>query len=286
MRVGIGLPSTIPGVSGALILDWARRADSGPFSSLGVLDRLVFPNYEPLITLAAAAAVTMRARLLTSVLLAPLRNPALLAKQCASIDALSGGRLTLGLGIGGREDDFQAAGVDVHTRGKRFEAQLSTMARVWSGQPLSDTIGPIGPAPAQSGGPEILIGGRTPTALKRAARWGTGYISGGGGPQAGHNGYTVVEAAWREAGRLGTPRFVGCAYFGLDDNGPERAAQYIRRYYGANPYTDSIVASLPTTASAVKALIQAYTDAGADEVMLWPCIPELDQVDRLADLVG
>lgn len=286
MRIGIGLPSTIPGVPGAHILDWARHADTGPFSSLGTLDRLVYPNYEPLITLAAAAAATTRVRLLTSVLLAPLRAAAILAKQSASIDALSGGRLTLGLGVGGREDDFRAAGVDFHLRGRRFDEQLATMTRLWSGQPLSESIGPVGPTPTHSGGPELLIGGRNPAALKRAARWGNGYISGGGGPRMAALSYQIVQDAWREAARPGKPRFVACAYFGLGENARARAAQYILHYYGANPYSESILSSLPISASDVKTLVQTFADAGADEVMLWPCIPDLDQVDRLADVVA
>jgi len=151
--IAIGLPATIPGTSGSLVLDWAKRADSGPFSSLGIIDRLVYPNYEPLITLAAAAAVTSRVRVMTTVLLAPLRRAGVLAKQAATIDALSGGRLTLGLGVGGREDDFKAAQASFHDRAGRFEEQLDLMKRIWSGEPVSEEAGPVGPPPAQAGAP-------------------------------------------------------------------------------------------------------------------------------------
>src|SRR4051812_48810272 len=108
--IGIGLPSTIPGVEGRQITEWARRGEAAGFSSLGTIDRLVYPNYEPLIALAAAAAVTERIRLMTAILLAPLRtNDALLAKQAASLQDLSGGRLVLGMAPGGREDDYEAS---------------------------------------------------------------------------------------------------------------------------------------------------------------------------------
>src|SRR5918992_4571981 len=149
MDIGIGLPATIPWTNAPLILEWAKRADSSPFSSLGILDRLVYLNYEPLITLAAAAAVTERVRLMSTVLIAPLRGAGVLAKQAATIDALSGGRLTLGLGVGAREDDFQAAPASFHDRARRFEEQLAIMKRVWSVQPLSDEVGAVGPTPAR-----------------------------------------------------------------------------------------------------------------------------------------
>ena len=116
MQIGIGLPSAIRGVESGLILDWAKRADAGPFSSLGTIDRIVYPSFEPLVSLAAVAAVTQRIGLMTTVLLAPTRNAGILAKQAATLDALSGGRLTLGLGVGRREDDFRAVPASFRTR--------------------------------------------------------------------------------------------------------------------------------------------------------------------------
>ena len=287
MRISIGLPATIPGTHGDLMLEWARKADAGPFSSLGILDRLVYTNYEPLIALAGAAAVTTRVRLMTTVLLAPLRSAALLAKQAATIDAISNGRLTLGLGVGGREDDFQAAGVDFHRRGKLFETQLETMSAIWSGARLSESVGAIGPKPAQADGPEILIGGYTPAAIRRLARWGSGYMSGGGAPEQAKMNYTAALDVWTQAGRPGKPRFVGASYFGLGENAAERGAVYLRDYYSfTGPAAERIAGRFPSTVEAVQATITAFADAGVDELMLWPTIAEVDQVDRLAELVG
>jgi alkanesulfonate monooxygenase SsuD/methylene tetrahydromethanopterin reductase-like flavin-dependent oxidoreductase (luciferase family) len=149
MDVGIGLPNAVPDTEGRTLVDWARRADEAGFSTLGTIGRLVYPNYEELIALTAAAAVTSRIRLTTSILLAPLHsNTALFAKQAASLDRISGGRLVLGLGIGGREDDFAASGLTMAGRGRRFDEQLIEMQRIWAGEGRGD-IGPIGPPPAR-----------------------------------------------------------------------------------------------------------------------------------------
>jgi len=286
MRIGIGLPGTIPGVQGKFILDWAKRADAGLFSSLGALDRLVYPNYEPLMMLAAVAGVTQRVRLMTTVLIAPLRKPGMLAKQAASLDVLSGGRLTLGLGVGGREDDFRAAPSPFNERGKLFDEQLALMKRVWSGQPLAADIGPVGPPPVQQNGPELLIGGYTPAAVRRLERWGDGFISGGGGPAQAQALYKLAEEAWRSAGRSGKPRFVGCMYFGLGPNAAEGVGAYIRNYYAfRGAEAEQMANAIPSSPGAVKSAIQAYAGIGADELMLWPCIPNLDQIDRAAELI-
>jgi len=108
------------------------------FSSLATIDRIVYPSYDSLISLGAAAAVTDRIGLMTNILIAPVHDGVLLAKEAASVDRLSGGRLTLGLAAGGRRDDFEAVGQDFATRGARFEHQLRVMNKVWRGEQLSD----------------------------------------------------------------------------------------------------------------------------------------------------
>ena len=124
MNLGAGLPNTIPGVHGTLIAQWARRAEEGPFTSIAALDRLAYEGLDPFAALASAAAVTTRVQLATMVVAGPLRSTALLIKQAMAVDELSGGRLTLGLAIGARTDDYEAAGVDPRIRGRKLDEKL------------------------------------------------------------------------------------------------------------------------------------------------------------------
>ncbi len=282
MDIGIGAPITIPGVTRDVTLEWARRADAGPFSSLSTLDRIVFPNYEPLIALAASAAVTTRIPLLTAILITTLRPVGILAKQVATLDALSGGRLTLGIAVGGREDDFLAAPAAMHTRGRRFEQELATMKRIWAGEAISEQVGPIGPPPARAGGPPLLIGGSAPQALQRAAKWGDGYISGGSGPEAARKNYDIVAEAWQALGRPGKPRFVAGGYYFLGDDVEAQALAYRQAYYSR--FSDPMQGVMRTPQEILDR-IKADEDVGMDEQLLWPCAADVDQVQRLADVV-
>ena len=221
MEVGIGLPSTIPGVERDQLLEWARRAEARGFSSLGTIDRLVYSNYEPLIALTAAAAVTERIRLATNILIAPYRaNGALVAKQAASLDRLSNGRLVLGAAVGGREDDYVAAGVDFHSRGRIFDAMLAQWERIWAGETFG-YAGAIGPPPA--GGPRLVIGGQADATYVRAARYGEGWIMGGGTPDMFRAGAEKMRTAWEAAGREGAPRNMAIAYYSLGGGAGEAA---------------------------------------------------------------
>jgi len=162
------------------------------------------------------------------------------------------------------------------------------MRRVWSGQPVSDEVGPMGPPPAQPGGPELLIGGYSPTAIRRVGRWGDGYISGGiPDPEQVRQMFDVAEESWRAEGREGRPRLVGCIYYALGPNANERGAHYIRDYYSFfRPAVEGMVRSIPSSTEAIRGLFRAFEDIGADELVCWPTIAELDQVDQLAELVG
>jgi alkanesulfonate monooxygenase SsuD/methylene tetrahydromethanopterin reductase-like flavin-dependent oxidoreductase (luciferase family) len=286
MKVGVGLPA-ISGISGQLVLDWAKKVDAGPFSSLGSIDRIAYGNYESLIMLAAAAGVTQKVRLMTSILLAPLRNAGVLAKQTATLDAISGGRLTLGLAVGGREDDYRAAPASFHDRGKRFEEQLSLMKRIWSGQPVGDGVGLVGPAPHQSGGPEVLIGGASPAAIRRVGQWADGFISVPLAPDQVRQLYGAAEQSWQEQGKPGKPRLAMGLYYRLGSNTAQRSEAYIRDYYAfAGPVAEQVVQGIISIPEAMKGAIQVYESVGVDEIIFWPTVAELDQIDRLADVVA
>jgi len=279
MEIGIGLPATIRGVTGEQLIEWARRAEARGFSSLGTIDRLVYGNYEPLIALAAAAAVTERIRLATSILIAPIRaNGALLAKQAATVDKLSGGRLVFGVAVGGREDDYAASGVDFHSRGKIFGEMLDEWEQIWAG----DEIGPKPP----DGRPTLVIGGSADVVFERAARYGDGWIMGGGAPDQFKEGARKLEAAWQAAGRDGTPSTMALAYFALGDGAQDAANSYLRDYYGfLGEYADTIAGSAATDAETVRQYVKGFSDAGCDELILFPSSTDPDQVDLLAEAV-
>ncbi len=282
MEVGIGLPSVIPGAGRDHVLEWSRRAEAHGFSTLGTIDRIVYPSQEPLIALAAAAAVTERIRLATAILLAPVRaNGALLAKQAATLDVLSGGRLVLGVAVGRREDDFRACGVDFQTRGRMLDEMLDLWARIWGGEEFG-TAGGIGPRPAD-GRPALMLGGFASAAFARAARHGDGWTGGNCTLEEFADGTGRLRAAWGAAAREGPPRTVVQPYYALGNGAKQAVERCLRDYYGAGEYTEAIVARAATDTETVRENVQAFAEAGCDELIFFPCDPSPDQVDLLAD---
>jgi alkanesulfonate monooxygenase SsuD/methylene tetrahydromethanopterin reductase-like flavin-dependent oxidoreductase (luciferase family) len=284
MDVAIGLPNTIPGTEGDQLVEFARRGEAAGFSSLGTLDRLIYAGYEPLASLSAAAAVTDRVSLATTVLLAPYRlNAVLLGKEAASVQRISGGRLTLGIGLGWREDDYEASGANWSERGRKLDEMLAELERVWSGHEYG-FAGGIGPE-VGSDPPKLLLGGSVEAAFKRAARYGKGWILGGGTPDQVRDGRRKLEDAWREVGREGNPYVGALAYFSLGSNGERNAESYLGHYYAARGEETArqIIASAATDADTVRAYVQAFSEAGCDELFLFPCAPDPDQAELLAE---
>jgi alkanesulfonate monooxygenase SsuD/methylene tetrahydromethanopterin reductase-like flavin-dependent oxidoreductase (luciferase family) len=285
MDIGIGLPNAVPQLDGHRLLEWARRSDEAGFATLGTIDRLVYPNYESLVALSAAAGVTERIRLMTSVLLAPLRPTPLLAKQAASVDNISGGRLVLGLAVGPRPDDYEAASIDFEARGRIFDEQLAELRRIWAGESV-DGVGTVGPQPASEGGPKISVGGSVNAAFERAARYGIGWTMGGGTPDQFREGRAALERAWENHGRSGRPRAGALAYYALGPEAREYADGYIHDYYGwLGDVADQIAASVATDEETLAGYLGAFEESGCDELILFPCSTDIEQVDLLAAAV-
>jgi alkanesulfonate monooxygenase SsuD/methylene tetrahydromethanopterin reductase-like flavin-dependent oxidoreductase (luciferase family) len=281
MEVGVGLPSCVPGTAPELVLDWAARAEDGPFSSLGVVDRLRYDCYEPMTTLAVAAACTRRVELVTMVVIAPLRNHALLAQQAATIDELSGGRLTLGVAVGARAEDFEAAGIAHEGRGDVLEDQLFDMRSLW------ERDGTPGPSSA-GGGPPVLVGGLSDVTFLRVARFADGYVHGGGPPRTFERAARRTKTAWMEAGRHGAPRLWAQGYFALgDEDVVRRGRDYVRDYYSfTGPFAERIAEGMLGTPQAIAQFVRGYAEAGCEHLVLLPAVGEPDQLDRLAAVVA
>jgi alkanesulfonate monooxygenase SsuD/methylene tetrahydromethanopterin reductase-like flavin-dependent oxidoreductase (luciferase family) len=283
LEIGIGLPTTIPGATREQVLDWARRADAAGFSSLGTIDRLVYANYEPLVALGAVAAVTERARLLTSVLLAPLRpNAAMLAKQAASVQAISNGRLVLGLGVGARPDDFEAGGVAMKGRGRRVDAMLDEMTRVWAGEQRG-FAGGIGPDVSDHP-PALILGGGADAVFKRAAKYANGWILGAQPPESFPEPRDKAIAAFAEAGR-DRPRLMAIGYCSLSGD-EAQIRNTIGDYYSfAGQYADLVVASVAKGEDGIRERVRGFEELGCDEYVLFLDTADPDQVERLAEIV-
>jgi probable F420-dependent oxidoreductase len=286
MRIGIGLPSTIPGTPGLLLVDWARRAEERGFTSLATLDRIAYPSYESLTALAAAAAVTDRIELLTNILLAPTRNPVMLAKEAASVDQVSGGRLTLGLAVGSREDDFAAAEQDFATRGRRFDRDLEAMHAAWRGEPVGGSPAAAGPRPVHDGKIPILIGGTSDRAIERAVKWGVGWTAGGSGADQVGGFSQRVRTAWKDAGRPGQPKIVALAYYSMQEERADESRANLHDYYAyLGEWAEKIADGTPRGRDAVREAVPRFEDAGVDELVLDPTVADLRELDLLADAV-
>ncbi|MFA5891281.1 MAG: LLM class flavin-dependent oxidoreductase [Actinomycetota bacterium] len=286
MKLGIGLPNTLtPDVNRGLFLDWARVSDHAGFHVFGTLDQPNYDSWDPLVSLAAAAAVTERVRLATTILQLPNRNEVLVAKQSAVIDRLSGGRLDLGVAVGGREDDFKVFGARFAGRGAKLERQVRKIRKTWrAARRSTPEEGITGPAPMQKPLPPIWIGGSSDRAVARAVSIGDGYVFGAAGPEAMAARAPAIRAAAAEAGRKQFG-LMGIAYVAIAEDPTdalEQATRALTRYYRGNFHRPPRELVHHGPAEIVAQAAKEYEQAGLDVLVLLPLIPSLKQVEAIA----
>lgn len=283
MKIGIGIPNQIRNVKAAVVPEWARRAEEAGFSSLGSVGRVAYPGVMDTVALAAAAGATSRIGLISNVLLGPVWPAVLLAKEIQSIDAISGERLTLGIGLGGRSDDFVVEGLGARGTGKRLDRDIETYKSVWRGEIPVGCDNPL--VPEGSREVPVLFGGMVQASYERVARSGQGYIGASLPVDMVAGAFDGVRAAWEEAGRQGTPYLVAIAYYAVADTDGGRANVYDYYSSAGAGVAGLITSTVSGGVDAVKATVKGFEAIGADELILNPTSDDLDEIQRVAEIV-
>ena len=284
------LPTMVPH-GRSEILAWCRGIDEGPYASLAVPERITYPAHSMVVQLSAAAALTERVRLWTTIVILPAHDAVEVAKQMASVDQLSNGRLTLGIGVGGREHDYRAIGGDFTRRWSRMDDQVATMRRIWAGEPPFEGADPVGP-PVQVGGPPLVGGSMGPKSMARAARWAIG-VDGAFTLDGDHDGiagpFEMVRNAWRDAGRAEAPHLSCSFWYALGPDAEDRLRRYTYEYmriFGEDAGQWAASAATLFTPEALRAAVDNARRAGADELFLVPTTADPDELARTRDALG
>jgi alkanesulfonate monooxygenase SsuD/methylene tetrahydromethanopterin reductase-like flavin-dependent oxidoreductase (luciferase family) len=291
MDIGVCLPYMEHDYGRDEVLAWCRAIDQGPFSSLTCGERITGYTLEMRAVLAAAAAVTERVRVIPSLYVLPMHSAVWAAKEIATLDVLSGGRVTLTVGVGGREHDYRAVGASFARRHARMDEQVEEMRRIWRGEAPFEGADEVGPRPIQDGGPPILAGAMGPKAIRRAAEWADGIyaFSMAGKPEEIQRMFGMAEEAWKDAGRSAPPRRVAGFWYSLAEGAEEHLRTYVHRYLKV--FGDDAARAIAKTMtcyqeSAIRASMQGIQQLGCDELLLVPASADLCEVERAAQLVG
>lgn len=286
------LPTMLPHGRDEL-LAWCRGIDEGPWSSLAVPERVTFTSHALTVQLSAAAALTERVRLWTTLIVLPAHDAVQTAKDMASVDRLSNGRLTVGVGVGGREQDYRAIGGDFSRRWQRMDDQVAEMRRIWAQEPPFDGAEPVGPPPVQEGGPPFVAGVVGPKATARAARWAVGVddpssiIAVDAEALAGQR-QKVVDA-WKEAGRSEAPHFSASLWYALGPDAKQQLGDYVFEYMKIfdEGYARQLAESAPVhSPAALREAMDAAREAGCDEFFLVPTTADPAELDRTREALG
>lgn len=291
MKIGICLPYMKPGINRKTILDWCRAIDQGPFHSLSCGERITGYTYEMRVILSAAAAVTERVRIVPSLYVLPMTDAVRAAKEIATLDVLSEGRVTVCVGVGGREDDYKAVGANFKNRFQRMDNQIVTMKKIWAGEPAYEGGEEIGPRPYQAGGPPILVGAMGPKSINRISKWADGIygFAMNGEQSLSQYFFDAADQAWKDSGRETEPYKMGGFWYSMADNGEQQLKDYVFDYLkimGEDQARTTANSMTRFTPEAIMDALDATEAAGAEEVFLVPATADIKEVDRIASLLA
>ena len=291
MKVGVCLPYMERELDRDTMLYWMRAIDNGPFESLTCGERITSYTVEMRTILGAAAAVTERVRIVPSLYVLPMHNAVWAAKEIATLDVMSNGRVTLCVGVGGRPMDYEAVGAPFEKRHARMDEQIAAMKKIWQGVPPLEGGDPVGPTPVQAGGPPILAGTMGPKATRRAAEWADGLYmwSGNGQKQEIDKMIKQADGCWEDAGRDTKPTRITGFWASLADNAAERLPAYVYDYIKV--LSPEFAAAMSKgmdrcTPDRINASLDAMEELGCEETYLVPATCDLADIDRLSELVA
>jgi probable F420-dependent oxidoreductase len=294
-NIGLAWVTPAPLTKPENVVNFAKKCEAMGCHSMWTIDRIAYDNLEPLTILAAAAGATQKLRLGTSVLLGNLRHPSHLAKIVATLDFISNGRVTLGLGFGSRESDYKAVELPYEHRGSRAVEQVQLMKRLWTednvthkGKFFNVENLSVGPRPVQKPHPPIWSGGSAETALKRAGTWADGFICGSSAipdfPSTWEKISSYAQAAGRDPNKITK---AGLTFMAIDDDlakAVKTVEDYVVRYYG-RLRVDVANTSLVGSPSAIVDRIGAFLSRGLDTLIIGLADPDPRQLDLFGEKV-
>ena len=294
-NIGLAWVNPAPLTKPENVVNFAKKCEAMGCHSIWTIDRIVYDNLEPLTVLAAAAGATQKIRLGTSVLLANLRHPSHVAKIISTLDFISNGRLTVGLGFGSRENDYKAVEIPFEHRGSRAVEQVQLMKRLWTednvihkGRFYNVENLTVGPKPIQKPHPPIWTGGSADVALKRAGTWADGFICGSSAipdfPATWEKISGYAKAAGRDPNKINK---AGLTFMAIDDDqnkAVKTVEDYVMRYYG-RLRVDVANTSLVGAPSAIIDRIGAFLSKGLDTLIIGLADPDPRQLDLFGEKV-
>lgn len=294
-NIGLAWVNPAPLTKPDNVINFAKKCEAMGCHSMWTIDRIAYDNLEPLTVLAAAAGATQKLRLGTSVLLGNLRHPSHVAKIISTLDFISNGRVTLGIGFGSRESDYKAVEIPFEHRGSRAVEQVEIIKRLWTeenvtyrGKFYNVEKLTVGPRPIQKPHPPIWTGGSAEVALKRAGTWANGFICGSSAIPDFPSTWEKVSGYARAAGR--NPDEItkaGLTFLAINDDNAKAVKMvedYVMRYYG-RLRADVANTSLVGSPAAIIDRIGSFVSKGLDMLIIGVADPDPRQLDLFGEKV-